>query len=138
MSNPDWMDVFNLYPHTGYGQINLDWILSMLPVDITSKLVIAGNVQPLQLWAIKTGNVVHIHALLQAKEELPYGTIVLQLPAELATPNYDILGNRYGMGTDLGGVSLVAQALDTYISTHHVLLENQAIGFDVDLLFKEE
>lgn len=138
MSNLDWMDVFNLYPHTGYGQINLDWILSMLPRDVTRTLVVPDNIRPIQLWAIKTGNAVHIHALLWAETEIPSGTVVLQLPAELESPNYHILGYRYAMGTDMGGIDVVGSAAENRIATPHILLESQAIGFDVDLLFKEE
>ena len=130
---------YNEYPHTDFNKINLDWILSGLPIDITDKITIPVIETVTEFFAIKIGPLVHIHALIYPTQQLPDSTVVLVLPFN-AKGNQIFGGLRYGMENDIGGYSTLFRVEDGHeqIKITRSLLSSQAVLMDITILVEDE
>ena len=70
------------FPYSDFNKLNLDWVMSKLPVDITAKCSVSESIDVTEFYACKFGDMVFIYIKGQALEDIASGDTIITLPVK--------------------------------------------------------
>lgn len=102
---------FHFYPYSSFNEVNLNWIMTKLPIDISENVVPSGYVDVRTFKAVKIGPVIEIYLHGAATHLIAAGTPIMSLPENAAINQYlTMSGNQTRqVYTSPGSPDIVAQ-----------------------------